>query len=64
MSYFFGAKYMVLPSSVSSSLGAVAAVTWEDMLKWKFGYLSTTRQMMIIKSLSRPQSNQYTVMHV
>ncbi|ELT90106.1 hypothetical protein CAPTEDRAFT_166259 [Capitella teleta] len=38
-------------SSVSSSLGALAAVTWEDMLKWRFGHLDNTRQMLIIKSL-------------
>lgn len=38
-------------STMSSSLGACAAVTWEDALKWKLGHLSNFTQVLINKIL-------------
>ena len=39
-------------STMSSSLGAVTAVTWEDMLKWYFGKYSNATQTIINKVIS------------
>ena len=43
--------YFYFPSTMSSSLNALAAVTWEDMLKWKFHYLSEARKTIVLKVL-------------
>ena len=40
-------------STMSSSLGAVTAVTWEDMLKWYFGKYSNNTQTLINKFISK-----------
>lgn len=36
-------------SSISSSLNAIGAIIWQDMMKPRWGHLSETRQTLIIK---------------
>lgn len=38
-------------SSVSSMLNSLAAVTWEDFLKLKFGYLSESNATIVTRVL-------------
>ena len=49
-------------STMSSSLGAVTAVTWEDMLKWYFGKYSNKTQTLINKFISVFTSFAYSFM--
>ena len=44
---------------MSSSLGAVTAVTWEDMLKWYFGKYSNATQTIINKVISEEFESFY-----
>ena len=45
----------ILDSTASSSLNAMAAVTWEDLLKWKFYYLEEHTQATIAKIIGKYQ---------
>ena len=39
-------------SSVSSSMNSLSAVTWKDMMEWKFYYLPEWKKALITKLLS------------
>ena len=40
-------------STMSSCLNALAAVVWEDMLRWKLDYLSETKKTIVLKGLGQ-----------
>lgn len=39
-------------STVSSSLSALSAVTWKDLLEWRFKHIPESRKAMITKGLA------------
>lgn len=47
-------------STISSTLNSMAAMTWEDLLKWKFYYLSEKAQTTINKVIGKMNLNDYT----
>ena len=40
-----------LCSSVSSSMNSLSAVTWKDMMEWKFHYIPEWKKALITKVL-------------
>ena len=40
-------------STISSSLNAAAAITWEDLMKWRWGHLTEGQKTVILKVIGK-----------